>query len=106
MRSSSAVQLQDEEVPLSPELQRRGLSRLGLPARLVEAAQQRDVFTLGDLLRMSPRELRCLRGVGPLTLWEAQEALAPLGVKLPIDVRRPPLHRSWPVIVSPKHPRV
>ena len=77
----------------------RLLRDIGLPLRAINILWDADVRTVGDLTWMTESELLRLPHVSRITLWDIQQALEVIGLKL----RRDPLRRGKRTLATP-HP--
>jgi hypothetical protein len=66
--------------PLDPELM--GVGELVLPTRVVGILYRRQIFTVGQVIQYSPKDLLNMAGLGHVALQNIQDALQSYGLTL------------------------
>ncbi len=71
-----------------------GVSEIGLPLRVVNYLQQRQIFTVNDLLHCTPEELLRIPNFADKTLEQVYRCLARLGFRRQAAVETLPLRKA------------
>jgi len=77
-----AVEAREEKREETPEVFSQTLEEAGLGGRALKILREHGIETVGDLVRLSKKELESLKGLGKKSIAEIEKFLAELGLEL------------------------